>query len=117
MKLGILKLHLSPRRRMKKGGQSEAGKPAYFSESDETRSDFQEEADLLETLAGLDAELTLIDVPARNALVVIETREEATFRVNLSPRKEIALRLKSDIIGHIVSKSSAEPGVGDVSRD
>ena len=85
--------------RMARNGElTESGKLAYLSESDETRSDFDKEADLLETLAGLDAELTLIDLPARNAEVVILSRTEATFR------------LKSNMIRHIVSKPGAERG-------
>lgn len=71
MQLGILKLHFSIRRRVNKGGESEAGKLGYLLESDETRSDFAKEADLPETLVGLDAELTLIDMPTRNAAILI----------------------------------------------
>jgi hypothetical protein len=76
-----------------------------LSESDEPRSDFDKEADLLETLAGLDAELTLIDMPSGNA-----SRSEATELLKRTSRKEVCFRLESDMIRHIVSKSSAEPG-------
>ena len=53
---------------MNTGDCCKADKVACFSESDETGSGFAKKADLFETLADLDAELTLIDVPTRNVL-------------------------------------------------
>ena len=74
-----------------------------MSESDEPRPDFHKDADLLETLAGLDAELALIDMPSR-----IASRSEATKLRERTSRKKVSFRLKSDMIRQIVGKPAAE---------
>ncbi len=74
-----------------------------MSEPDEPRPDFHKNADLLETLARLDAELALIDMPSRNA-----SRSEATKLRKGTSRKEVSRRLKSNMIRQIVSKPGAE---------